>query len=235
MGFLCLLGCAQCLVALGAKALKFLLEFYIRIPRRRGRYERPYRKVSLGGARADVPDTELDSHFQTSQRLTVIASAIVHCGITEFPNVVQNIENPIRGRPFVLKAAQYISLSFTILRVAADESGMPTGQSLTELAQLDQAGTGIVLKIALREPAKVGKLTVQAVEELEITMVLIHWAIFARAGVKKQLVSVVPEHDSQGYCHGRAFGIAAVTSTSRSIPPSISPSRTQPSAWHQSS
>jgi hypothetical protein len=34
---------------------------------------------------------------------------------------------------------------------------------------------------------------------------------------------------------GRTFGIAAVTSTSRSIPPAISPSRTQPSACHQSS
>ena len=32
-----------------------------------------------------------------------------------------------------------------------------------------------------------------------------------------------------------AFGIASITSTSRSIPPAISPSRTQPSACHQSS
>jgi hypothetical protein len=31
---------------------------------------------------------------------------------------------------------------------------------------------------------------------------------------------------------GRAFGIAAVTSTSRSIPPAISASRTQPNACH---
>jgi hypothetical protein len=37
------------------------------------------------------------------------------------------------------------------------------------------------------------------------------------------------------FSHGRTFGIAAVTSTSRSILPSISPSRTQPSARHQSS
>ena len=35
-------------------------------------------------------------------------------------------------------------------------------------------------------------------------------------------------------CQGRTFGIAAVISTSRSIPPVISPSRTQPSAYHQS-
>jgi len=35
--------------------------------------------------------------------------------------------------------------------------------------------------------------------------------------------------------HGRAFGMAAVTSTSRNMPPSISPSRTHLSACHQSS
>lgn len=34
---------------------------------------------------------------------------------------------------------------------------------------------------------------------------------------------------------GRAFGIAAVTSTSRSISPAMSPSRTQPSACRHSS
>lgn len=37
------------------------------------------------------------------------------------------------------------------------------------------------------------------------------------------------------WLHGLTFGIASVTSTVRSIPPSISPSRTQPSACHQSS
>ena len=35
--------------------------------------------------------------------------------------------------------------------------------------------------------------------------------------------------------HGFTFGIAFVTSISRSIPPAISPSRAQPSACHQSS
>ena len=182
-----------------------------------------------------MPDPELDGHFQACQRLSVIAFAIVNSGVTQFPNVVQNIKNPIRGRSFVLKAAQYISLGFTILNFATDKCSVPTGQSFSKLPQLDQAGAGIVLKIALGKPAKVGKLTVQTVEELEITMALIHWTIFARAGVKKQLVSIVPEHDSQGYCQGRAFGIAAVTSTSRSIPPALSPSRTQPSACLQSS
>ena len=34
---------------------------------------------------------------------------------------------------------------------------------------------------------------------------------------------------------GRTFGIAAVTATSRNIPPAISPSRTQPNACHQPS
>jgi hypothetical protein len=40
-------------------------------------------------------------------------------------------------------------------------------------------------------------------------------------------------------CHshpqGRFFGIVVVTSTSRNIPPSTNPSRTQLSAFHQSS
>jgi hypothetical protein len=41
---------------------------------------------------------------------------------------------------------------------------------------------------------------------------------------------------SQAYCfHGRTFGIAAVTSTSRNMRPATSPSRTQSSACHQSS
>lgn len=134
-----------------------------------------------------------------------------------------------------MEAAQYISLGFTILHVTSDKSSMSPCQSLAKLAQLNQARAWIILKIALCEPAKVGELTVQTVEILKVTMALIHWAIFARAGVKKQLVSVVPEHDSQGYCQGRALGIAAVTSTSRSIPPATRPSRTQPSACHQSS
>ncbi len=38
-----------------------------------------------------------------------------------------------------------------------------------------------------------------------------------------------------GHDHGRTFGIAPVTSISRSIPPATSPSRTQSSACHQSS
>ena len=97
MGFLCLLGCAQCLVALGAKALKFLLEFYVRVLWRRRRQERPCYKVFFGGACPDMPDPKLDGHFQACQRFSVIACAIVDSGIAQFPNVVQHIQNPIRG------------------------------------------------------------------------------------------------------------------------------------------
>ncbi|EDM30738.1 hypothetical protein RTM1035_05923 [Roseovarius sp. TM1035] len=59
-----------------------------------------------------------------------------------------------------MKAAQYIGLGFSIMHSAADESRMSTGQSLSELPQLNQAGAGVVLKIALSEPAKVGKVTI---------------------------------------------------------------------------
>lgn len=40
---------------------------------------------------------------------------------------------------------------------------------------------------------------------------------------------------SQRVLHGLVLGIAAVTSTSRSMPPASSPSRTQSNACHQSS
>lgn len=138
-----------------------------------------------------MPDAKLDCHFQTSQRLPVIACAIVHCSITEFPNVVQHIENPIRGRSFILKAAQNICLGFIILYIAANERSVSPCQSFPELAQLNQAGARIVLKIALREPAKFGKFAVQTVEELKITMTLIHWTIFARVITKKQLITTL--------------------------------------------
>ena len=85
-----------------------------------------------------------------------------------------------------MEAAQYISLGFTILHVTSDKSSMSPCQSLTKLAQLNQARAWIILKIALCEPAKVGKLTVQTVEELEITMTLIHRTISARTSPKMQ-------------------------------------------------
>lgn len=165
----------------------------------------------------------------------MLACSVVHCSIPELPNVVQNLKNPIRNGAFVLKATQYIGLSFTILHLAPDKSSMPTGKTLGELAQLDQAGARIIVKIALSEPAEVGKLTVQTVEEFEITLARIHWVIFARAGVKKQLVSAGSTYDFQCYFQGIALGITAVNSTSRSIPPTINPSRTQPSACRQPS
>jgi hypothetical protein len=79
-------------------------------------------------------------------------------------------------------------LGFTILHITSDKSSMPPRQSLAELAQLNQAGAWIVLKVALSQPAKVGKLTIQKIQKLEITCALLHSAIFARNLTKLQRV-----------------------------------------------
>ena len=56
------------------------------------------------------------------------------------------------------------------------------------------------------------------------------------AAVPKVNVTLMRVHAvGHFFTHGLIFGIAAVTSTSRNIPPSINPPRTQSSACHQSS
>ena len=46
---------------------------------------------------------------------------------------------------------------------------------------------------------------------------------------------MLPAPASEIQRHGSTFGIAPVTSTSRNMPPTSRQSRTQSSAWHQSS
>jgi len=85
--------------------------------------------------------------------------------------------------PLILMATHHIGLRFTVLYIAPNQGCMATGHSLPKLAQLDQTGTGVILKIALRKLAKVGKLGVQPIEKVKATKTLIHRAIFARVAV----------------------------------------------------
>lgn len=90
----------------------------------------------------------------------MVASTIVNSCVAELANVVKHIKNPIRSRSVVLQATQYIGLGFAIPHIASNKRSVSTRQSFPELAQLNQAGTGIILKIVLRKHSKMGKLVI---------------------------------------------------------------------------
>ncbi len=90
----------------------------------------------------------------------MISLTFVNCGVAQLSDVVEHIEYAIRCRSIILQPAQQIDLCIGIDEIDTHQYGMSTGKAFTKLPEFNQTCTGVFLKVALREPAQIGKLTV---------------------------------------------------------------------------
>ena len=121
-----------------------------------------------------MPDPELNRHLQTCQCLTMITLTLVNSDIAQLSDVMEHVEHTIRCSSIVLQPAQQIDLRIGLDQINTHQHGVPPSKALTELPKFNQACAGVFLKIAFREPAQIGKLAVQPIQKLEITLHLIH-------------------------------------------------------------
>jgi hypothetical protein len=99
--------------------------------------------------------------------------------IAEFADVVKDIQHTLRCGAFILQPSKNIGLSFGDLEVNTNHRGMAPSKAFTKLAKLYETRAGVILKIALGQPAKIGKLPVQMIQKLKIATRLIHHTICA--------------------------------------------------------
>ena len=104
----------------------------------------------------------------------MITLTIVNSRIAQLSNVMEHIEHTIRSSSIVLQPSQQIDLRIGVNQINAHQQCVPPSKALTELPKFNQACAGVLLKIALCEPAKIGKFTVQPIQKIEITAHLVH-------------------------------------------------------------
>ena len=93
----------------------------------------------------------------------MIPGALMYGSIPKFPNMVKNVQDTLWRGPLELYLSEELGLVFGILAIDTHYGSMAFGQPLSELAQLDQAGAGFVVEIALGQPSQAREFAVQIV------------------------------------------------------------------------
>jgi len=97
--------------------------------------------------------------------------------IADFADVVKNIQYTLRCGAFILQPPKNIGLSVSDLEANTNHRSMSPSKAFTKLAKLYETCAGVILKIALGQPAKIGKLPIQMIQKLKIAIRLIHGTI----------------------------------------------------------
>ena len=93
----------------------------------------------------------------------MIALPVMDCSITEFADMVKDIQHTLWGGALILQPPKNIRLSVSDLEVNSNHRGMSPSKPFPKLAKLYEARAWVILKIALSQPAQVGKLPVQMI------------------------------------------------------------------------
>jgi hypothetical protein len=102
-----------------------------------------------------MPDAKLYCHFETGQSFTVIATRLMHSDISDFSDVMKDIQDAIWCGSFVLHPAEQISLCIGFLKLDSHLGRVPVGEPFAKLSKLDQTRARIILKIAFGKTSQI--------------------------------------------------------------------------------
>jgi hypothetical protein len=115
------------------------------------RYEWAWRKLLVLLEGAIEPDGELPRDLQRCQCFGMSTALVVTGAVAGDADLVKEVGGLTRQEAFEFQPAQQVGLRFFRRSKKSCTCGGCLGEQLTELAELDEAGIGIVLKIMFGE------------------------------------------------------------------------------------
>jgi hypothetical protein len=114
------------------------------------------------------PDRQLPGDLERGQGIPVVTVAMVRHAVAENPDLTKQVEDLGRNRRLEFETTQQVRLQFVRGREKTAPRGHLAGQLLAELAELDQAGRGIIGEIAFCQSAEAIKLFLVGPQKSEV-------------------------------------------------------------------